>query len=219
MKQYLLIVCIATTSLLTGCVSSYVKPIQPETKPIAIEDGKALIVAFWGTLAPMGKGVFLLEDKKPVAYIDRRTKTFYQASPGKHTYALGTDNDLPFGGFDFLFIDAEIEAGKVYYISALASQPQGISFTGSQISATNPTMEDNVNGGVGGGILPFLKFFKPYVMSDVALKYFNDEKDDLLPRYDEQYTDWKKLDESKRIKLRPSGLKPSEVSLHNGKYM
>ena len=213
----LLFTLIGLTLMTTGCVSSYVKPIEPEAKPIAIDEGKALIVFYWDAHVPVGQGVFLLEDKKPVAFIGTKTKTFYQVTPGKHTYAVAADNFLMFGGFDFKFFDADVKAGEVYYIGATGEMPAGLS--GWQILAKNPTMEDADKDGIAQDILPYLLRWKPYVMSEAATEYFESEKDDILPRYDEQYAEWKELDASERIKLRPSGLNQSPVKLHNGKYM
>jgi len=215
MKKILMLGILMGLSGLTGCVH-YTKPMDPADKKVEIEQGKALVVMYASTQLGTNP-MFLMDGEKPVTMIyGGRQKVFYQAEPGKHLLAVATDNFLPFGGFDFVFLEGEIKAGEVYYIAADTYQ---VPFTGFHLNVAHSTMVDisKKEFAKNDGLMAWLLLDKLHYITDEGFAYFEDEKKDLLPRYRDQLKDAR--DDGEVIQLHASDENKTKIVLHNGKYM
>ncbi len=220
MKHLQHILMILMLGLMAGC-AHISKPLDNSiAKSIEPEPGKALVIAYWDGLGTVEAWpVFLFDNKKVVNVIERKSKVYYQAEPGRRVLAVGTDNLVPFSGYDYVFFDANLEAGKVYYIaiSAYRATTLPASLTGVHLKAYNPTFQDGDEA--AAAMTLWLNNASLATISPDGYKEFEDDKDDALERYDEQLAAWKALPEHQRIKLRPSQPSTYIIKLHAGKWM
>ena len=212
LKQLLLIGVVGALFALTGCAHLTV-PVKPEGKQVEIEKGKALVVVYLDNQGS-NKPVLILDNKelKTIVQFHAR-KTYFQIEPGKHTIAATANNNLPLGGFDFIFFEGEVEAGQVYYIAAGTYENF---FTGTHVTAKNTSMKDALTE-KGDHILTWLLFDDLYELAPDGFTYYGDDKESISERYDEQLKDARA--DGEVIQLKASPPNPTKVKLHNGKYL
>lgn len=122
MRKILFLFVVIVSIGMTGCGSRHMQPIAPEQMNETVNPDKAAIVFFrpsrfrGGGLNP---GIIEVDENEKlsfVAIISNGTKYLHRTTPGRHWYFWSSGSVL--GGLASYILEANLEAGKIYYVDA-----------------------------------------------------------------------------------------------------
>jgi len=145
-----LVAAVLCVGMQTGCYMTHIRPADEQGALPRPSPGKALVVFARPSGYLLVLETRLYDGDRLIGVLNTKNYALYEATPGKHSFnAMGQSRDRShFNSFGFDFVDADLSAGRTYYIiirpvnKAMAYAPAPIFAQSIIMEPITPESED-----------------------------------------------------------------------------